>query len=61
MVIAFSVGAARLSSRLKPRTPAADDRFVLTRALVSGLLLAIPLLASWLLVRRAGHPATERF
>jgi hypothetical protein len=34
---------------------------VLTRALVSALLLAIPLLTSWLLVRRGGHPAPERF
>jgi hypothetical protein len=29
------------------------------RALVAGLLLVIPVLISWVLVRRVGHPRTD--
>jgi len=45
---------------LKPGGGAADVGVVLTRALLSALLLAIPLVASWVLVRRTGHPAQDR-
>jgi len=50
----------RCQAVLKPGGRAADVGVVLTRALLSALLLAIPLVASWVLVRRTGHPAQDR-
>jgi len=32
----------------------------MTRVVLSALLLAIPVLASWILVRRVGHPVKTR-
>jgi hypothetical protein len=31
----------------------------MTRLLVTALLLAIPMLTSWILVRRVGHPSAD--
>jgi hypothetical protein len=31
----------------------------MTRVLLAALLLAIPVLTSWILVRRVGHPAAD--
>jgi hypothetical protein len=34
---------------------------MLTRAALAALLLAIPFLTSWVLVRRLGHPSAQDF
>jgi hypothetical protein len=50
---------SRRTARLKPRHDPADAADVLTTALISALLLGVPVVASWVLVRRAGHPAAD--
>jgi hypothetical protein len=53
----WPVKAAR--ARLKSRAATGDGLVMLTRAVLAALLLAIPLCASWLLVRHAGAAHTE--
>jgi len=52
--------APHRACRLKQGEPPVDGITVLTKAILSALLLAIPLLASWVLVRRIGHPSADR-